>query len=269
MIGLNLEGKIVIVTGGTVGIGKTICRIFLESGAGVVFTSRSSDEGLKVQNEFKRINKNCLFVKCDSTKEENIDNLMKVTENNFSKIDVLVNNAAAYIYKIMDKCNYSDFDLIYKTNLRGYFLTCKYVLPHLKKTKGAIVNISSIVGEVGQYYSSLYCATKGGITAFTKAIALDYARDNIRANIVLPGAVDTGTSNIGREGSDLDYPEELVKLGPKMQPLGRKLCSSEEVSNATLFLASDLASGITGTSLVVDRGATLGYSPGMLTFYDK
>ena len=268
MIGLNLEGKIVIVTGGTVGIGKTICRVFLESGAFVVFTSRNSNEGLKVQNEFKRINKNCLFVKCDSTKEENIDNLMKVTENNFSKIDVLVNNAAAYIYKIMDKCSSDDFDYIYKTNLRGYFLTCKYAVPYLKKTKGNIVNISSIVGEVGQYYTSLYCATKGGITAFTKAIALDYAKDQIRANAILPGVIDTNASNIGRKGNRLEYPKELVEISSKIQPLGRKECTTEEVAYVTLFLSSNLASGITGTTIIVDRGATLDFSPGLKTFYD-
>ena len=82
--------------------------------------------------------------------------------------------------------------------MKGYFLTCKYAVPYLKKTKGNIVNISSISGEIGQYYTSLYCATKAGITGFTKAVALDYTKDGIRANVVLPGAIDTGASNICR-----------------------------------------------------------------------
>ena len=266
---LNFEGKVVIVTGGTVGIGKAICTAFLNNNAAVVFTSRHADEGKKVEAEFKKINNNCLYVRCDSQSEEDIKNLIKVAIDNYLKIDILVNNAAVYIHKIMDKCSSDDFDFMYKVNLRGYFLTCKYAIPYLKNTKGNIVNISSMVGEIGQYYSSLYCATKAGITGFTKAIALDYAKDGIRANIVLPGAIDTQASNIGREGNQLDYPKELMELAPRIQPLGRKLCSVEEVAYAVLTLASDYASGITGTTFVVDRGASLDYSPGLQTYYDK
>ena len=265
---LNFKGKTVIVTGGTVGIGKAICEAFLGNGATVIFSSRHEDEGKKVEKELRKISDNCLYVRCDAQSEEDIKNLIKETVRNYSKIDILVNNAAVYIFKIMDKCTADEFDFMYRVNLRGYFLTCKYAIPYLKKTKGNIVNISSVVGEIGQYYTAFYCATKAGITGFTRSIALDYARDNIRANVVLPGAIDTGASNIGREGNQLDYPPELFEIGPKLQPLGRKLCSSEEVTFAVLTLASEYASGITGTSILVDRGANLDYSPGMKTFFD-
>ena len=266
---LDFNNKVVIVTGGTVGIGYEICKAFLENGAKVVLTSRHTDEGKKVEAEFKKINNNCLHVRCDSQSEEDIKNLINITINNYSKIDILVNNAAVYIYKIMEECTQEEFDFMYRVNLRGYFFHCKYAISYLKKTKGNIVNVSSVIGERGQYYKSLYCATKAGITGFTKALALDYAKDGIRANVVLPGAIDTDSSNIGREGNKLDYPQELFEIGPKLQPLGRKLCTTEEVAYSVLVLASDFASGITGTTLVVDRGAGLDYSPGMLTFYDK
>ena len=266
---LNFKGKIVIVTGGTAGIGNTICQAFLKNGATVVFTSRHPDEGKEVEADFKKISGSTLYVKCDAQKEEDIKNLIKTTIDNFLKIDVLVNNAAVYIYKIMHQCTADEFDFLYKVNLRGYFLTCKYAIPYLKKTKGNIVNMSSVSGEIGQYYTSFYCATKAGITGFTKSIALDYAKDGVRANAILPGAIDTEESNIGREGNQLNYPEELIEVGPKMQPLGRKFCSTEEVAFAVLTLASDYASGITGTSILIDRGATLDYSPANKTFYDK
>lgn len=265
---LDFKGKVAIVTGGTAGIGNAICRSFLENGAKVVFTSRRTEEGKKVEEELNEINE-CIYVKCDSQNEEDIKNLMHETVEKFSKIDVLVNNAAVYIYKIMDKCTQEEFDFMYRVNLRGYFLHCKHAIEHLKKTRGNIVNVSSIIGERGQYYKSLYCATKAGITGFTKAIALDYAKDGIRANVVLPGAIDTSSSNIGREGNQLDYPKELMENASKMQPLGRKLCSSEEVAYGVLVLASDFAGGITGTTLTIDRGAGLDFSPGMLTFYDE
>jgi len=266
---LSFKGKTVIVTGGTVGIGNEICKAFLRNGAEVVFTSRHYEEGKKVESEFKKISNSCLYVKCDAKNEEEIKNLMNVTVNNYSKINILINNAAAYIYKIMDECTSEDFDYLYRVNLRGYFLTCKHCINFLKKTKGNIVNVSSLVGELGQYWTSLYCATKAGIIGFTKSVALDYAKDGIRANIVLPGAIETNASNIGREGNQLDYNPDHFEIYKNMQPLGRNLCSSEEVAFAVLALASDYASGITGASLVIDRGASLDYSPGALTFYDK
>ena len=266
---LNFNGKVVIVTGGTVGIGNAICKAFLENEANVVFTSRNADEGKKVETEFKKINDNCLYVRCDSQSEDDVKNLIKVAIDNYSKIDILVNNAAVYIYKIMEECTQEEFDFMYRVNLRGYFFHCKYAIGYLKKTKGNIVNVSSIVGERGQYYKSLYCATKAGITGFTRALALDYAKDGIRANVVLPGAIDTGYSNIARKGNKLDYPKELFEIGPKLQPLGRILCTTEEVAYGVLVLASNFASGITGTTLTIDRGAGLDYSPGMFTFYDK
>jgi len=268
-VDLGFNNKVVIVTGGTVGIGYEICKAFLENNATVVFTSRHEDEGMKVEKEFKQIRDSVKYIKCNAEKEDEIRELINKTADIFKKIDIIVNNAAVYIYKIMDECNIEDFDFIYKVNLRGYFLTCKYAIPYLKKTKGNIVNVSSIVGEIGQYFTSLYCATKAGITGFTKAIALDYAKYGIRANVVLPGAIDTGGSNIGRDGNNLNYPKELIEISSKLQPLGRKLCSSREVAYAVLVLANENASGVTGTTFLVDRGANLDYSPGLKTFYDK
>lgn len=234
---LDFSNKVVIVTGGTVGIGKVICSKFLENNAVVVFTSRHLDEGLKVENEFKRISKYCKYIKCDASDEYDIKNLIGKTVKNYSKIDVLVNNAAVVMDKIMDKCTADEFDYLYKVNLRGYFLTCKYAIPYLIKTKGNIVNNSSIVGKVGQYQKSLYSATKGGITAFTKTIALDYAKYLVRANTVLPGVVYTKDIYEDIKRKSVDYSDEFINSLPKMQPLGRIMVTSEEVANTILFLA--------------------------------
>lgn len=265
-MGINFNNKVVIVTGGTIGIGKVICRTFLENNASVVFTSRHKDEGLMVESEFRKKFNNCMYVNCDASNEDDIKNLIEETINNYSKIDVLVNNAAVVIDKMMDECSSDEFDFLYKVNLRGYFLMCKYTIPYLIKTKGNIVNNSSICGEVGQYRKTLYSATKGGITAFTKSVALDYAKFSVRANTVLPGAVYTKDIYEDIKRKNVDYSKEFIDSIPKLQPLGRVMVTSEEVANTILFLASDMASGITGTEIIIDRGATLDLSPGMFDF---
>ena len=124
---LNFSGKVVLVTGGTVGIGRTVCEEFLKNGASVVFASRSPEEGMKVNNEFKKISSQSHYIKCDVSKEEDVKNLINETISKFSKIDILVNNAAVFIFKIMHECSIDDFNFAEKRPKNTFLDPSKFI----------------------------------------------------------------------------------------------------------------------------------------------
>lgn len=260
----QFTNKIVAVTGGTKGIGKSCCYIFAEKGAKVVFSSRNAVEGKQMEKDLSLISNDCLFIKCDVLNEEDILNFIRKTVNKYSKIDVLVNNAGTHISKLMDEYSLKDFDCLINTNLRNYFLHCKFAIPYLIESGGNIVNISSATGLLGQYKGSLYSATKAGIIAFTKSIALDYAKYNVRANCVLPASVDTPLTESWCQQQK--NPEEVKKVIGNIHPLGRIMIPPEEVASVVCFLASNDACSITGAAIEVDRGASLDYSPAAIEF---
>lgn len=259
----QFHDKVVIVTGGTKGIGGACTKVFAERGAKVVFTSRTLDEGKQYEEQLKLEGLECLYVQCDVMKDSDIENVIRQTVDIYGKIDVLVNNAATHISKVMDEYTLEDFEYLMCTNLRNYFLHSKYAIPYLKNTKGSIVNIASSTGKVGQYNASLYAATKGGIIAFTKSVALDYARYPVRVNAILPAYVDTPLlrSWINQQKD----PENTERFLSKSHALGR-ISTSEEVAKVAAFLASEDASTITGSIVDADGGATLEYSPAVIDY---
>jgi len=228
--GMEFKGKVVVVTGGFSGIGEKIVERFSDEGASVVALDKEQ---------------------ADVRREGDVENMIKGTVDKYGKLDILVNCAGIYSQNQWDIPNLSveEFDDTMNTNFRSIFLTTKYALPHLLKSKGNVVNISSALGLVPEKESSIYCASKAAVNMFTKTLALNYADKGVRINAVCPGPIDTPmlSENIPRNEMK-DYLNE--------NPM-RRAGATDEVANLVLFLASDKASYITGGLYTVDGGESL------------
>ncbi|MFB4474241.1 SDR family NAD(P)-dependent oxidoreductase [Oceanobacillus caeni] len=211
----------------------------------------SEDEGNKVLQEIKEINKDALFVKHDVSKEEDWKNVVSETTKTFDKIDVLFNNAGIYIIKPIPEIDLDTWNKLMGINVTGVFLGLKHVLPVMEKNNtGSVINASSIAGLRGSAGHLLYGASKGAVRVMTKDAAAEYAGKGIRINSIHPGYITTAMA---------DYASEATKLSKKeldaTYPLGR-MGDPKEVSKLVLFLASDDSSFSTGAEFVIDGGAT-------------
>jgi cyclopentanol dehydrogenase len=238
----RLAGKVAIVTGGSQGIGEAIAGLFVEEGAKVMIGDIV--EGVEQES--------CLFTKLDVTKSSDWEDAVKLAESSFGSVNILVNNAGISYPQIkIDETTEEAWDRVMSVNAKGTFLGTRSVIEPMRKAGGgSIVNVSSQFGLVG-YLSenSGYQASKGAIRIFTKATALQYARDNIRANSLHPGPVDTPSGVIASGNS-----ERLSSVLSKV-PLGR-IAKPREIAYGALFLASDESSFMTGAELVMDGGWT-------------
>ena len=241
---MRFKGKVAIITGSSSGIGKATALAFAREGAKIVITSRDKRKCEQASREVENAGGECIVFAGDVSKAKDVSQLVKQTLRAFGKIDILINNAGIFGGKPVDKMSEQDWDDMLDTNLKGPFLLCNKVVPHLKPG-AAIVNIASVLGQVGGDSVTAYCASKGGLITFTKALALELASKNIRVNAIGPGPIDTPML----AHLDKATQEEFRKL----VPLGR-FGKPEEVAKAILFLASNDASYITGHTLFVDGG---------------
>jgi NAD(P)-dependent dehydrogenase (short-subunit alcohol dehydrogenase family) len=250
--------KVTIVTGGSKGIGEGVARVFVAAGAPVVIAARGKAEGEALAKELTEMGPGtCHFIQCDVSKPEEIKELIEKTVLIHGRLDCLVNNAGWHPdHRTIDDFSIEDFESLLRLNLVSYFAACKYALPYLRKTKGNIINMSSLVGEMGQEWATTYVSTKGGITALTKALAVDEARNGVRVNVVLPGVIITPLAESFIDSKD--DPQYVRDFIDSWQWNGRR-GSIEEVGYTCLFLASDGAGFITGIELVVSGGAELAY----------
>ena len=250
--------KVTIITGGSKGIGEGVARVFVAAGAKVVICARGEQEGPALAQELTRQGPGtCDFMRCDVTQPTQIKELIEQTVALHGRLDCLVNNAGWHPdHRPIDDFSIEEFESLLHLNLVSYFAASKYALPYLRKTHGSIINMSSLVGEMGQEWATTYCATKGGITALTKALAVDEARNGVRINAVLPGAIITPMAKHFIEAN----PDALAiqDFLDSWQWNGRR-GTIEEVGYTCLFLASDGASFITGIELNVSGGAELAY----------
>ena len=253
---MKLKDKVAIVTGSSKGIGEGIARVFSQEGARVVVTCRTEDAGRKMADEFGAAEGKALFVKTDVKSSRDIREMIDITVATFGKLDILVNNAGYHLSKNVEETSDEEWEFIINTNLRSTFLCSKYAIPHLRKTRGNIINISSMVGLVGQPNAGAYSATKGGQIAMTKNMAIDFAPDGIRVNVICPGWIQTPL--VEDWFSQQKDPEAARKYIFGQHPLGR-IGTSEECGKAALYLASDDAAFVTGIALNIDGGITLGY----------
>jgi len=253
---MRLDDKVTIITGSSKGIGEGIARVFSNAGAKVVICSRNEKEGTKIAKELGKKNGSSLYIRADVTKNIDIQNMINKTIDVFGKLDILVNNAGTTLKKNAENTLEEEWDFIQATDLRSTFLCCKYAIPYLKKTKGNIINISSMAGIQGFPNSAAYSAAKGGQIALTKNIAIDYGPIGIRANVICPGYINTPLSESilnNRPDGEL-----LRKTLIDSTPL-KRFGSIEECGFAALYLASDSASFVTGVVLCIDGGVSLGY----------
>lgn len=254
---LRYGDKVVIVTGGSKGIGRGIVKVFVENGAKVVFCARGVAAGQALEAELNRAGLgSCKFVPCDISKEEDIKRLISVTVEHYGQIDCLVNNAGWHPpHKPTDDTTADEFRDLLNLNLISYFLASKYALPHLRQRQGNIINLSSLVGSIGQKNAAPYVATKGAIIAMTKAMAVDESRYQVRVNCISPGNVMTPLWEelAGQTADTL----ATIKEGENAQLLGR-MGTEAESGLAALYLAAD-ATFCTGIDLLLSGGAELNY----------
>ncbi|MFF2531917.1 SDR family NAD(P)-dependent oxidoreductase [Brevibacillus sp. DP1.3A] len=245
---MRLENKVAIVTGGASGIGETTVRLFANEGAKVVIAD-FSPRGNELAEELNQAGFDALFVKTDVTKEDEVKNMVSATVEKFGKVDILFANAGIAKDAPGHLLSMDDWQRTIDINLTGVFLCDKYVIEQMlaQGTGGAIVNCGSIHSHAGKAGVTAYSSAKGGVKLLTQTLGLTYAKQGIRVNAVCPGYIDTPLI----AGRDEALNEHLIGL----HPMGR-LGKPEEVAKAVLFLASDDASFVTGTSLLVDGGYT-------------
>ena len=253
---MKLKDKVAIITGSAKGIGKGCALVFAEEGAKVVIVDKDEKAGQQAVEEIAQRNGISKFVKTDLTISKDVQSMIANVIETFGQIDIMFNNAGYHISKNIEVTSENEWEFIINTNLRSVFLCCKYSIPYLRKTKGCIINMSSMVGLIGQSNAGAYSATKGGIVAMTKGMALDFAKDGIRANVICPGWVQTPLVEdwFGQQKDPVKAREYIYSV----HPLNR-IATAEEIGNAAAFLASDEASFITGVALPVDGAVSLGY----------
>ena len=254
---MKLKDKIAIVTGSSKGIGEGIARVFSCEGAKVVIVCRTEEAGLRMAEELGASEGRAVFVKTDVTNSESIRKMIDTTIEAFGKLDILVNNAGYHISKNVEQTSEQEWEFIQSTNLRSTFLCSKYAIPHLRKTRGNIINISSMVGLVGQPNAGAYSATKGGQIAMSRGMAIDFAPDGIRVNVICPGWIQTPLVDdwFGQQADPAAARQYIFSR----HPVGR-IGTIEECGKAALFLAcADDSAFITVITLNIDGGITLGY----------
>jgi NAD(P)-dependent dehydrogenase (short-subunit alcohol dehydrogenase family) len=246
---MRLAGKVALITGGASGMGQSEAMIFAREGARVVVADLLEVEGRQVADKIAAGGGQARFVALDVTSEGGWEQAVETAVSAFGRLDVLVNNAGISGTFDPDTLSTSAWDALMNVNAKGVFLGMKHAIPRMRAAGGgAIVNISSISGFVGQPMLHMaYNASKGAVRIMTKAAAVQYAADNIRVNSVHPGVMPAMRTS--KVSADPEWRAKMLRAVP-MKREGRV----EEVAHAVLFLASDEASYITGTELVVDGG---------------
>ena len=243
----RLEDRVAIVTGGARGIGQGICFRLADEGAKVAVLDVIADEAKEVAEEIVKSGGSALALKVDVTRAPEIEKAVKEVVSKFGKVDILVNNAGVSIASKVAKMSEETWDKVHDVNLKGVFLCCRAVIPHMKGHKyGKIINIASILALRGGSLYAHYGATKAGVVGFTQGLAVELGPHNINVNAVGPGFIDTPMA-------EKDVTPEVRQLMQKKIPL-RRIGTPRDIADAVLFLASDEAAYITGQCLYVCGG---------------
>lgn len=244
------KGKNVIVTGGSRGIGRAIALEFGRGGANVIINYVSSeDEAINVANEVKRLGGNALLVKGDVSSFEEGKKLIDESIKVFGSVDILVNNAGITKDGLLMRMKEENFDRVLDINLKGVYNTCKNAVSHMIKQKnGKIINISSVVGVIGNAGQSNYAASKAGVIGFTKSIAKEVASRGITVNAIAPGFIQSDMTDV--------LSDNVKKAMLDVIPL-KRFGAAEDVAKIVAFLASEEGSYITGQVINVDGGMVM------------
>lgn len=248
---INLTGKTALVTGGSKGIGYCMALRLAKVGADVVVVSRNLDEGRAVAKEICTLGRRSLAISCDVTSKNAVESMVEQAVQEMGSIDILINNAGMNIRKAVVELEESDFDTVINTNLKGVFLVGQAVGKQMiaQKKGGKIVNVASVMGGIAIPMLNSYCASKGGVIQMTKVWALEWVEHGINVNAVAPAYIRTPMT----EGWLND--KERLNWLMSMTPM-KRLGEPQEVAGPVVFLASDWANYITGTTLYIDGGWT-------------
>jgi NAD(P)-dependent dehydrogenase (short-subunit alcohol dehydrogenase family) len=243
--------KVVVVTGGSAGIGKAAALAFGKQDYKVVISGRRAEVGEETVHEITGAGGDAIFVKADMSVEKDVEALIKTTLQHYGHLDSAFNNAGVEgtgvpLINVLE----ADWDRVLDNNLKSVWLSMKYEIPHMQDKGGAIVNNSSVLGQIGRPNTSVYAASKAGIIGLTKAAAIEYAKAGIRINAVAPGVVKTDMTDRAFGES-----EQMAQALAAQHPIGR-IGQSDEIANSVLWLCSDAASFVTGQIISVDGGLT-------------
>src|SRR5215207_6873139 len=249
---MQLSGKLAVITGAATGIGRSTALLFAQEGATVAIGDINEAGGRQTAADIEAAGGRASFVGCDVTEAAAVEVLMRSAAETMGGIDVIINNAGAQRSGRVTEFAESEWDLLMRVNPRSCFLGVKYGVPYLKERGGgSIVNVASLAGLKGGPGMSAYSASKGAIIAFTKALAMELAPDNIRVNCICPGWIDTPFNQPAIEF--MGGREEQEKMVQQMVPLQRQ-GTPQEIAPSILYLTSEASSYMTGQALVVDGG---------------
>jgi meso-butanediol dehydrogenase/(S,S)-butanediol dehydrogenase/diacetyl reductase len=254
---MKLEGRVAIITGGTDGIGKAIALTFAKEGAKIMMVARDETKGRTALDEVRQIGEAAYF-KANVSDSSQVRRMVEDTIQRYGRIDVLVNNAAICPPGDVVTTSEETWDQVIDVNLKGVFLCCKYVIPQMQKIGGGtIVNIGSINSLMAMENEAAYDTSKAGVLMLTRAIALDFAKANIRANCICPGAIETPMLKASLDTSP--DPKAARQSLIQKHPLHR-IGMPREIAQAALFLATDASSFVTGAAIPVDGGILAGWT---------
>ncbi|MCZ8524099.1 MULTISPECIES: SDR family NAD(P)-dependent oxidoreductase [Paenibacillus] len=254
---MRLSGKIIVITGAGSGIGRSSALLFAKEGAVVVVNDLLEEKGQETVQAIRDAGGEALFVQADVTNPDSVQSLVGTVIAAYGRIDVLFNNAGISGVGAIHEVEPEQWDRVINVNIRGVFLPCKYVLPHMMaRREGSIINMSSCIAEIGLARRASYSATKGAVLALTKSMQVDYAPYNIRVNALLPGTILTPFVEDYLRKS-YENPEEGYESLKKRQ-LSGDLGRPEDVAQAALFLASDESKFMMGSPLYIDGGVVFG-----------
>ena len=248
----DLSGRVAIVTGGNGGIGYAIAEGLAQAGAAVAITGRNADKGRSSVETLRRGGTAAMFVENDVADAASNLRMVETVTSRFGDVDILVNNAGAHVANAANVMTGQEWDADVSVNLTGAFLCCQAVFPSMiRRGAGKIINIASVGAFLGQPFAPNYAASKGGLISLTKALAVEWAKDNIQVNAVLPGLVLTDMTGPGKQvAPEFD---EMVKARTPAKRWGQP----DDFRGVGVFLASEASAFVTGATIVVDGGYSL------------
>ncbi len=253
---MRFDSKTVIVTGGGTGIGEAICHRFASEGANVVVAELEEDNGSSTVADIMSSGGSARFIQTDTSDSDSVKTMVGEAANEYGTIDILVNNAAAFVFGKVEEVTEADWARVFGVNVIGYANTVREILPTFRRAGGgAIVNIASVSSFIAQPEFIPYNASKGAVAQLTRCLALDLAPDNIRVNAVCPGSIKTRATDKHIDSLGLDREESYTEFG--QAALMRRMGEPREIASVVAFLASEDASYMTGAHIVVDGGMSI------------
>jgi NAD(P)-dependent dehydrogenase (short-subunit alcohol dehydrogenase family) len=253
---MRLKDKVAIVTGSGTGIGQAIVELFAQEGAKVTVAELDGVSGKNVADGIRKAGGIARFQRTDVSKEAEVKAMVEATVAEFGAVNVLVNNAAAFVFGKVEEIKDADWQRVFGVNVIGQSYCVRSVLPHMRRAGGgAIVNLASVSSFIAQPAFIPYNASKGAVLQLTRCLAMDLAPDKIRVNAICPGAIKTSATDRHIDFMGWDREKSYREFGESA--LLKRMGTPREIANGALFLASDESSYVTGAHLVIDGGATI------------